>query len=176
MAFGTVWCNGMMTGCSIRDIVVLWDLSCTCMYMYVCGMVCGVVWCLCALPVQDSPGWRDWVSFQVWLDVYHRLQGNNHWGGHQGEMVRVVLLIWQPLLLPWHPVQVECTDERIDLDRLRERERIHFYEEMVLFEDELADNGTASLTLKMVSTTAGVSARGRNLTTLLILASTACDG
>lgn len=35
--------------------------------------------------------------------------------------------------------------------RLRERERIHFYEELVLFEDELADNGTASLTLKIVS-------------------------
>lgn len=61
------------------------------------------------------------------------------------------------------------------MDRLRERERIHFYEEMVLFEDELADNGTASLTLKMVCSVAGAVVGGKSLTTVL-LAPTACDG
>ena len=32
------------------------------------------------------------------------------------------------------------------------RERIHFYDEILLFEDELSDNGTSVLSVKIVST------------------------
>ena len=46
---------------------------------------------------------------------------------------------------------VEPTDESIDLDKLRLKEDILFYEMIDLFEDELADNGVAKLDLKIVS-------------------------
>lgn len=46
---------------------------------------------------------------------------------------------------------VEDTDERIDIERLKQKEKILFYEELMLFEDELHDNGTASCTVKIVN-------------------------
>lgn len=52
---------------------------------------------------------------------------------------------------PWCVLQVEETEERIDYDRLKQQERIYFYDEVILYEDELADNGTAVLTAKIVS-------------------------
>ena len=47
--------------------------------------------------------------------------------------------------------QISETDKRIDIERLKTREKIMFFEEMMLFEDELADNGCAQLTVKIVS-------------------------
>ncbi|PIK48329.1 putative TIP41-like protein, partial [Apostichopus japonicus] len=41
------------------------------------------------------------------------------------------------------------TSECIDIEKLKVREKIHFYEDMTLFEDELADNGTATLGVKI---------------------------
>ncbi len=49
------------------------------------------------------------------------------------------------------PLQVSQTEQKTDMEKLKVREKIHFYEEMMLFEDELADNGCASLIVKMVS-------------------------
>lgn len=46
--------------------------------------------------------------------------------------------------------QVVPTTERIDLEKLKVKEEIKFYEDICLFEDELADNGVAQLTVKMV--------------------------
>lgn len=43
------------------------------------------------------------------------------------------------------------TEERIDYERLKKQENIAFYEEVILFEDELADNGEAILSVKIVS-------------------------
>jgi type 2A phosphatase activator TIP41 len=43
------------------------------------------------------------------------------------------------------------TDTRIDLDKLRRREKILFYHDLLLFEDELHDNGTAVCSVKIVS-------------------------
>nr|XP_054752690.1 TIP41-like protein [Lytechinus pictus] len=45
--------------------------------------------------------------------------------------------------------KVSETDERIDIEKLKVREKIFFFEDMPLFEDELADNGCAILTVKM---------------------------
>jgi type 2A phosphatase activator TIP41 len=42
------------------------------------------------------------------------------------------------------------TQQGIDYDRLRQREPILFFDNVVLFEDELADNGTAVLLVKTV--------------------------
>ena len=42
------------------------------------------------------------------------------------------------------------TEEKIDIEKLKVREKIMFYEDMLLFEDELADNGTSMLSVKMV--------------------------
>lgn len=46
---------------------------------------------------------------------------------------------------------VEPTDLRIDLEKLKQKERILFYHELSLFEDELHDNGIATLSVKIVS-------------------------
>ncbi|XP_052810357.1 TIP41-like protein [Mya arenaria] len=46
-------------------------------------------------------------------------------------------------------IQVETTSERIDLEKLKVREKIHFYEDIVLFEDELSDNGTSMMSVKI---------------------------
>ena len=48
--------------------------------------------------------------------------------------------------------QVESTKERIDLEQLKVKEKIFFYEDVILYEDELADNGIAKLNVKMVIT------------------------
>ncbi|XP_065184629.1 TIP41-like protein [Sycon ciliatum] len=46
-------------------------------------------------------------------------------------------------------VTVSTTEERINLDKLREREKILFFDEILLFEDELGDNGGAQLEVKV---------------------------
>lgn len=42
------------------------------------------------------------------------------------------------------------TNSGIDYDKLKQPERIHFFDDLVLFEDELADNGIAELRVKIV--------------------------
>ena len=46
-------------------------------------------------------------------------------------------------------VNVATTDDKIDYEKLKERERILFYKEIVLFEDELDDNGCSKLSIKI---------------------------
>lgn len=46
--------------------------------------------------------------------------------------------------------QVVETDEKIDIELLKKKEKIYFFEDVILFEDELADNGCALLNVKMV--------------------------
>ncbi|XP_065057206.1 TIP41-like protein [Rhopilema esculentum] len=45
--------------------------------------------------------------------------------------------------------KVHETTEIIDLNKLKIKEQIYFYEDVILFEDELADNGMASLNIKI---------------------------
>lgn len=47
--------------------------------------------------------------------------------------------------------EVEDTEERIDVEKLKRKDKILFYVDLTLFEDELHDNGIASLSVKMVS-------------------------
>jgi type 2A phosphatase activator TIP41 len=42
------------------------------------------------------------------------------------------------------------TEESIDIEQLKRPDPILFYDENILFEDELADNGTAVLSTKVV--------------------------
>lgn len=42
------------------------------------------------------------------------------------------------------------TDDRIDMEKLKKKDKILFYVDLTLFEDELHDNGIASLSIKMV--------------------------
>lgn len=44
---------------------------------------------------------------------------------------------------------IEETDERIDVNRLKVREEILFYDDVTLYEDELADHGTAQYSVKI---------------------------
>lgn len=44
---------------------------------------------------------------------------------------------------------VEPTDETIDLERLKRREPIEFYAQVTLYEDELADHGTAQMSVRL---------------------------
>lgn len=46
---------------------------------------------------------------------------------------------------------VEATDLRIDLTKLMKRERILFYHDLTLYEDELHDNGISVCSVKIVS-------------------------
>jgi len=46
--------------------------------------------------------------------------------------------------------KVEASDERIDMDRLKVRDKISFYSDVVLFEDELHDSGCSLLNVKIV--------------------------
>ncbi|KAK3098111.1 hypothetical protein FSP39_016204 [Pinctada imbricata] len=50
---------------------------------------------------------------------------------------------------PGAQLQVIPTEERIDIEKLKVREKIMFYEDLLLFEDELADNGTSMLSVKI---------------------------
>lgn len=44
------------------------------------------------------------------------------------------------------------TDEQINTERLKQRDKILFYSEIMLFEDELHDSGCSFLSVKIVST------------------------
>lgn len=46
---------------------------------------------------------------------------------------------------------VTKTEERIDIEKLKEKEKILFYQDLMLYEDELHDNGISSFTIKIVS-------------------------
>lgn len=46
---------------------------------------------------------------------------------------------------------IKSTEERIDIEKLKQKEKILFYQELMLYEDELHDNGIASSTIKIVS-------------------------
>ncbi|XP_014679923.1 PREDICTED: TIP41-like protein [Priapulus caudatus] len=50
---------------------------------------------------------------------------------------------------PQHVLQVSPTTERIDIEKLKTQENILFFDEVHLFEDELADNGCSNLTVKI---------------------------
>ncbi|XP_018307473.1 TIP41-like protein [Mycetomoellerius zeteki] len=45
--------------------------------------------------------------------------------------------------------KIEETNERIDIDKLRQRDKIMFYHDLTLFEDELHDNGIAVSSVKI---------------------------
>ncbi|XP_054001291.1 TIP41-like protein [Hylaeus anthracinus] len=46
-------------------------------------------------------------------------------------------------------LEVQETNERIDMDKLKRREKILFYHDLTLFEDELHDNGIAVCSVKI---------------------------
>ena len=46
--------------------------------------------------------------------------------------------------------KVEASDERIDMERLKVRDKISFYSDVILFEDELHDSGCSVLSVKIV--------------------------
>ncbi|XP_076466430.1 TIP41-like protein [Babylonia areolata] len=50
---------------------------------------------------------------------------------------------------PGAQFKVTPTDERIDIEKLKQRERICFYDDVMLFEDELSDNGSSILNVKI---------------------------
>ena len=43
------------------------------------------------------------------------------------------------------------TSDRIDLEKLKAREQIMFFDEVLLFEDELHDHGVSMISVKIVS-------------------------
>ena len=49
--------------------------------------------------------------------------------------------------------KVEANDERIDVERLKVRDKIGFYSDVMLFEDELHDSGCSVLSVKIVRCT-----------------------
>lgn len=49
------------------------------------------------------------------------------------------------------PLKVSETTERIDMEKLKAREQIMFFDEVLLFEDELHDHGVSMISVKIVS-------------------------
>lgn len=49
------------------------------------------------------------------------------------------------------PYTIIDTEDRINIEKLKEKEKILFYQELMLYEDELHDNGIASSTVKIVN-------------------------
>ena len=47
-------------------------------------------------------------------------------------------------------IQISDTTEQFDLEKLKRHDKMHFYCDIPLFEDELADHGSAILSVKMV--------------------------
>ena len=48
-------------------------------------------------------------------------------------------------------LKLSVTDEKIDYERLKIQEKIVYFDEIILYEDELDDNGIAKLSIKIVS-------------------------
>lgn len=48
-------------------------------------------------------------------------------------------------------VRAEVTTERIDLEKLKEREPILWFDDVGLYEDELHDHGVSAMSIKVVS-------------------------
>ena len=48
------------------------------------------------------------------------------------------------------PLIVEETELKINYEKLKEQERILFFDEVILYEDELDDNGCSMLSSKLV--------------------------
>ncbi|KAF7651231.1 hypothetical protein LDENG_00113810 [Lucifuga dentata] len=53
------------------------------------------------------------------------------------------------LIGPTAQIQVSQTSERIDMEKLKAREQIVFFEEVLLFEDELHDHGVSMISVKI---------------------------
>lgn len=47
-------------------------------------------------------------------------------------------------------IKIAPTEERIDIEKLKQKEKILFYQDLMLYEDELHDNGISSCTIKIV--------------------------
>lgn len=55
--------------------------------------------------------------------------------------------IWRVILC----LKVTETAERIDMEKLKAREQIMFFDDVLLFEDELHDHGVSMISVKIVS-------------------------
>lgn len=49
-----------------------------------------------------------------------------------------------------YDAQVSPTSDRIDLEKLKAREQIMFFDDVLLFEDELHDHGVSMISVKIV--------------------------
>lgn len=72
-------------------------------------------------------------------------QLENHWKSALGYFLFFISCCSALLL------KVEATDEQIDIEKLKVRDKIHFYGDLVLYEDELHDSGCSMLGVKIVS-------------------------
>lgn len=66
----------------------------------------------------------------------------------------ILFLLWCALMnthLLFH--QATETSERIDMEKLKAREQIMFFDDVLLFEDELHDHGVSMISVKIVSGT-----------------------
>lgn len=68
---------------------------------------------------------------------FSQIRNKKHSSGHPDKTV--------------YATQVSPTSERIDLEKLKAREQIMFFEDVLLFEDELHDHGVSMISVKIVS-------------------------
>lgn len=75
------------------------------------------------------------------FSVMNKTSVHQNWSSKDNIIIRYIVFC----------LKVEPTDERIDLEKLKVREKIHFYEDILLFDDELSDNGSSIMNVKIVS-------------------------
>ncbi len=96
-------------------------------------------------------------------DLGHRVRMAHHWTQSSTALHQDIAEIHKPFdwtysttysgsLLPPHAWQISSGHLEIDIPMLKRPDPILFYDEIVLYEDELADNGIAQLSVKVVHT------------------------
>ena len=128
--------------CSYVHVFVYFDI-CVCS-LVLCSYICCFI-CICICEVFYGVYWYIWTSgvcyvFVVFLYLCVFV--------HICIVTCLIVCAFMCLC-----VQVKPTTEKIDVEKLKVRDKIHFYADILLFEDELSDNGCSVLRVKIVSNT-----------------------
>ncbi|GMF19688.1 unnamed protein product [Phytophthora fragariaefolia] len=91
-----------------------------------------------------------WVEFVNQLDITYDWTYSTD---YKGSLRRLKKAEGSPVTFvkSEEEAKVEATHERIDFEKLKEREPILWFEDVGLYEDELHDHGTSAMSVKVVS-------------------------
>ncbi|CAF4955623.1 unnamed protein product [Rotaria sp. Silwood1] len=99
---------------------------------------------MCKVQKYDFAGKRSLIGrFQYYVSIVYKFSTH-------GRTNKIIYLCLGTLRSSGNSTwRVESTDQQLDLEKLKRQEPILFYDELTLYEDELADNGISNLILKI---------------------------